>query len=59
MAELEELRKKLDEIDDQIAGLFESRMRVCGQVGEYKIHSGRKVFDDRGRRRSSQTWRRR
>ena len=45
MAELEELRKKLDEIDDQIAGLFESRMRVCGQVGEYKIHSGRKVFD--------------
>ena len=45
MASLEELRVKLDEIDDQIAGLYEQRMEVCAEVGEYKIKAGRKVFD--------------
>lgn len=45
MAELEELRKQLDEIDDQMAKLYEKRMEVCSKVGEYKIQSGRKVFD--------------
>ena len=45
MASLEELRVKLDEIDDQIAQLYEDRMKVCGEVGEYKIKAGRKVFD--------------
>ena len=32
-------------IDDQIAGLYEQRMEVCAEVGEYKIKAGRKVFD--------------
>ncbi|MBC5687683.1 chorismate mutase [Mediterraneibacter sp. NSJ-55] len=45
MAALEELRKQLDEIDDQMAKLYEKRMEVCSKVGEYKIQSGRKVFD--------------
>ena len=45
MATLEELREKLDEIDDQIAELYEKRMEVCGAVGEYKVNAGRKVFD--------------
>ncbi len=45
MASLEELRVKLDEIDDQIVQLYEERMKVCGEVGEYKIRAGRKVFD--------------
>ena len=45
MESLEVLREKLDSIDDQIAALYEQRMNVCGQVGEYKVKAGRKVFD--------------
>ena len=45
MATLEELRAQLDEIDDQIAGLYQRRMDVCEQVGEYKVRAGRKVYD--------------
>lgn len=45
MESLEVLRKKLDSIDDQIAALYEQRMQVCGEVGEYKVKTGRKVFD--------------
>ena len=33
MATLEELREKLDGIDDQIAKLYEERMKVCEDVG--------------------------
>ncbi len=45
MATLEELRKALDEVDDQIVDLFEKRMDLCEQVGVYKVENGRKVFD--------------
>lgn len=45
MASLEELRKELDKIDDQITGLFEQRMKVCEEVGEFKVKNGRKVYD--------------
>lgn len=45
MAALEELRERLDEIDNQIADLYEKRMKVCEEVGEYKVKAGRKVFD--------------
>ena len=45
MESLDVLRDKLDKIDDQIAALYEQRMEVCGQVGEYKVKAGRKVFD--------------
>ena len=45
MATLEELRLQLDEIDDQLVKLYENRMRVCKEVGEFKVNSGRKVFD--------------
>lgn len=45
MQTLEELRKQLDVIDDQITALYEERMEVCGHVAEYKIKNGRKVFD--------------
>ena len=45
MAELAELREQLDQIDDRIAELYEKRMEICAQVGEYKIKSGKKVFD--------------
>jgi len=42
---LEELRVKLDEIDDQIVNLYEQRMEICAHVGEYKIQTGKKVLD--------------
>lgn len=45
MAKLEDLRKQLDVIDDQIVKLYEERMRVCEEVGSFKVHTGRKVFD--------------
>lgn len=45
MESLEVLRDKLDKIDDQIAELYEQRMKVCSEVGEYKVKAGRKVFD--------------
>lgn len=45
MATLEELRMQLDEVDDEIVKLFEKRMGICEQVGEYKVGCGRKVFD--------------
>ncbi len=45
MASLEELRNQLDEIDGQIVDLYQRRMDICGEVGEYKISTGKKVFD--------------
>lgn len=45
MAELSELREQLDGIDAQIVELYERRMNICEQVGEYKIEKGKKVFD--------------
>ena len=45
MASLEELRERLDEIDSQIVDLYGKRMKVCEEVGEYKVKAGRKVFD--------------
>lgn len=45
METLEELRVRLDEIDDQIVNLYEQRMDICAHVGEYKIQTGKKVLD--------------
>ncbi len=45
MATLEELRVQLDEVDNQIVKLYEQRMSICEQVGEYKVGTGKKVFD--------------
>lgn len=43
--DLSELRSQIDDIDDQIVRLYEQRMEVCQEVAEYKIGSGKKVFD--------------
>lgn len=43
--DLLELRGQLDEIDEQIVKLYERRMEICGQVADYKIETGKKVFD--------------
>ena len=45
MKDLLELREEIDRIDKQMVELFEKRMQVCGQVAEYKIETGKKVFD--------------
>lgn len=43
--DLLELRDKIDVIDSQIVELYEKRMDICRQVAEYKISTGKKVFD--------------
>lgn len=43
--DLLDLRNKLDKLDAQIVELYEDRMELCKQVAEYKISTGKKVFD--------------
>ena len=43
--DLGELRQGIDEIDRQIVELYERRMEISRQVAEYKIGTGKKVFD--------------
>lgn len=45
MRDLLELRDEIDEIDEQIVKLYEKRMKIAEEVAEYKIHTGKKVFD--------------
>lgn len=45
MASLEELREELDIVDRQIVELYERRMQLCEQVGNYKIETGKKILD--------------
>lgn len=45
MSELDELRKKIDDIDSQMTALFEKRMDATKKVGEYKKKNGIPVFD--------------
>ena len=50
MSKLDMLRGAIDEIDSQIVHLFERRMSVTRQVGEYKREIGMPVLDN-GRQR--------
>ena len=43
--DLKEIRNKLDEIDTQLVELFEKRMALCSDVAEFKIQTGKKVYD--------------
>ena len=45
MEDLQELRKQIDQIDQEMVRLLEARMDVCRQVAEYKIANGKKVLD--------------
>ena len=45
MEDFQELRKQIDQIDQEMVRLFEARMDVCRQVAEYKIANGKKVLD--------------
>lgn len=43
--DLLKLREQIDEVDAQIVELYEKRMDISRQVAEYKIETGKKVFD--------------
>ncbi len=43
--DLQEIRGQLDEIDGQLVSLFEQRMKLCSDVAEYKMETGKAVYD--------------
>lgn len=43
--DLQEIRKQLDKIDHDIEQLFERRMELCKEVAEFKMESGKAVYD--------------
>ncbi len=43
--DLRELREQIDEIDAKLVELYEDRMKVSDQIADYKISTGKKVFD--------------
>ncbi|SDA50632.1 chorismate mutase / prephenate dehydratase [Butyrivibrio sp. INlla18] len=43
--DLKDLRAEIDVVDKQIVELFEKRMDIASQVADYKISTGKKVFD--------------
>ncbi len=45
MEDLGKLRERIDGIDREIVSLYEKRMKISEQVAEYKIETGKKVFD--------------
>ena len=45
MSKLEELRQSIDQIDQELVRLFERRMAVTREVGEYKQQVGLPVLD--------------
>jgi len=45
MRDLQEIRVEIDRIDDQIVKLYEERMQLVSDVAEYKICTGKPVFD--------------
>jgi monofunctional chorismate mutase len=46
MLDLGEIRENIDNIDKQLVQLFEERMRLTGQVAEFKLQTGKKVLDE-------------
>jgi chorismate mutase/prephenate dehydratase len=45
MVDLQESRKKIDEVDRKLLELFEYRMQLASEVAEYKRSTGMPVFD--------------
>lgn len=45
MEDLGKLREEIDRIDKEIVSLYEKRMGISERVAEYKIETGKKVFD--------------
>lgn len=45
MLDLNEIRGRIDKIDQTMVELFEERMAVCREVAQYKIDTGKPVLD--------------
>lgn len=45
MIDLVECREAIDRIDNEIVKLFEERMKIAKNVAEYKMHTGKKIYD--------------
>lgn len=45
MIDLQESRRKIDEIDQKLLELFENRMKIAKDVVEYKISVGKPIYD--------------
>lgn len=45
MLDLKEVRGRIDEIDKALVSLFRDRLKVCQDVAEFKINTGKKVLD--------------
>jgi len=45
MIDLQQSRQEIDKVDKSIVELFEHRMLLAKEVAEYKIQTGKKVFD--------------
>ena len=45
MLDLQQSRQEIDKVDKKIVELFEHRMQLAKEVAEYKIQTGKKVFD--------------
>ena len=45
MRDLLEIRDEIDAVDKQLVELYKKRMGLTERVAEYKISSGKKVFD--------------
>ena len=44
MKDLQESRKEIDDIDNEIVKLFQRRMDICKDVAEYKLNTGKAVL---------------
>ena len=45
MLDLNEIRSRIDKIDQQMVALFEERMAACREVAQFKIATGKPVLD--------------
>ena len=45
MRDLLEIRDEIDELDDKIVELYERRMQLTTEGAEYKIETGKQIFD--------------
>lgn len=46
MTDLTEIRAEIDDVDRQLVALYEKRIALSTEVAEYKIQTGKKVFDE-------------
>ena len=47
---LDEIRRRIDEIDEKIVGLMEERLHIVQEVALYKKQNNMKIFDEKRER---------